>query len=230
MPNSQSLANHLDSLLFSGVFSDLTLTCGGRKFEVHRVILYMQSEYFRKLLDGGFKVSIFIATSYTENYAPDLTKTKQEAGASTINLPDDDPSVLQVLIHYLYHFVLDTTCRPNTASPSTFLVHVYAIADKYNVKPLRRLILHRLDELCNPATDLDDFVAVLRVTDACTADGTLWDILLPKVRANITLLLRDEAFQELVMELPSLTLPLLGMLDHHVCMKVLGRRDKTLKK
>jgi hypothetical protein len=105
---------------------------------------------------------------------------------------------------------------------------VYAAADKYDVPPLRRLIVQRLEELCDPVEDLDDFVAVLRVTDACTADRALWDILLPKAKTNITQLLQDESFRELAMELPSLTLPLLGMLDQNECVKVLGRRKTAL--
>ena len=108
------------------------------------------------------------------------------------------------------------------------MVHVYAIADKYDVPPLRRLILQRLEELCDPVKDLDDFVAVLRVTDACIADRALWDILLPKMKTNITQLLLDESFRELAMELPGLTLPLLGMLDQIEFVKVLERRKKAL--
>jgi len=76
----RGLANDMDSLLFSGVFSDLTLTCGGRKFEVHRVILYTQSEYFRKLLDCNFKVFSTRRTSSDtcmyDNRAAELTKAQ----------------------------------------------------------------------------------------------------------------------------------------------------------
>jgi hypothetical protein len=38
------------------LFSGLTITCGEKKFPVHRNILFVQSPYFRKLLSGGFKV------------------------------------------------------------------------------------------------------------------------------------------------------------------------------
>lgn len=54
----------------SGLFSDLTIVCNDRKFHVHKSILWIQSEYFRKLLGGKFKVrclthrSIIIATSF----------------------------------------------------------------------------------------------------------------------------------------------------------------------
>lgn len=40
----------------SGLFSDLTIVCNDRKFHVHKSILWIQSEYFRKLLGGKFKV------------------------------------------------------------------------------------------------------------------------------------------------------------------------------
>jgi hypothetical protein len=128
----------------------------------------------------------------------------------------------------MYHFELDTSSRPATSGLWTFLVHVYALADKYDLPPLRSLVAQRLGEVCDPTTEIDEFVALLRVVDACTAERTLWDILLPKVRVNIKLLLKEESFQELVMEMPSLTLPLLGMLDHDKYVEALQRRQKTL--
>lgn len=158
-----------------------------------------------------------------------LTQLSQESGATEINLPDDEPQVLQVLIHYMYHFTLDITERPKTSGPWTFLVHVYALADKYDVPPLRQLAARRLNDVCDPTKDIDEFAAVIRVTDACTVESTLWDILLLKAKANITMLLEDESFQELVMETPSLTLPLLRMLDYPKYLEVFQRRQKALK-
>ena len=130
----------------------------------------------------------------------------------------------------MYHFTLDTTGRPTTSGLWTFLVHVYALADKYDLQDLRTLVVERLNHICEPTDNVDEFIAVLRVTDACTAEKRLWNILLPKVRANITLLLEDETFQELVMEVPSLTIPLLGMLDHDKYVEALQRRQKALNR
>lgn len=116
------------------------------------------------------------------------------------------------MLHFLYYFKLDTTGRPTTSGLSTFLVHVYAIADKYDVSELRTLVVERLKNVCEPAEDPDDFVAVLRVTDACTADKAVWNVLLPKAKANIALLLKNESFRELVSEIPTLALSLLDLL------------------
>jgi hypothetical protein len=155
---------------------------------------------------------------------------EQESGAKFVNLPDDEPRVLQVLLHYLYHFNIDDAKCPKASSIWTLLVHVYAIADKYDVPPLRLLVLQRLDNICDPTTNIEGFIALLRVADACTAERSLWDILLPKVLDNITLLLQHESFQDLVVELPSLTLQLLGMLHYSKYVEAFSRRRETLNK
>jgi hypothetical protein len=44
------------SLLALDIFSDLTITCGEKEWKVHKNLLWIQSDYFRKLLNGDFKV------------------------------------------------------------------------------------------------------------------------------------------------------------------------------
>jgi hypothetical protein len=44
------------SLLAQDIFSDLTITCGEKEWKVHKNLLWIQSDYFRKLLNGDFKV------------------------------------------------------------------------------------------------------------------------------------------------------------------------------
>lgn len=56
LPKTDLSAHMSHSLLSSGTFSDLTLTCCGKTFEVHKVVLCTQSKVFRKLLDGNFMV------------------------------------------------------------------------------------------------------------------------------------------------------------------------------
>lgn len=159
-----------------------------------------------------------------------LTRLSQERGVKFVNLPDDDPRVLQVLLHYMYHFTVDDAKTPKTSSIHTFFVHLYAIADKYDVSGLQQLVAQRLDDTSNPAKNVDEFVALLRVADACTAESTVWDILLPKVLDNITLLLQHESFQEFVTESPGLTLRLLGMLQFSKYAEAFSRRQKALNK
>jgi hypothetical protein len=89
---------------------------------------------------------------------------------------------------------------------------VYALADKYDVPPLRGLVVRRLKLFCDPTINIEEFVAVMRVTDACTAENTIWDVLLPLAKSNIGLLLANESFRELVVEIPTIALSLLDVL------------------
>jgi hypothetical protein len=120
--------------------------------------------------------------------------------------------VLQVLLHFLCNFTLDISGSPSTSGPLTFLVHVYAIADKYDIGPLRALAVERLDKECHPMKNGDNFIAVVRVTEACAAENTIWDVLMPKAKASVGFLLKQDSFRELVVEIPALSLSLLDLL------------------
>ncbi|KAL1979254.1 hypothetical protein VTN96DRAFT_6393 [Rasamsonia emersonii] len=78
--NMDSLKKVLSNILESGSFSDLTLICGSKIFRVHCCIICPQSKFFCKALDGPF----------------------QEASSRTITLHDDDPSIVEKMLHYLY--------------------------------------------------------------------------------------------------------------------------------
>lgn len=97
----------------------------------------------------------------------------------------------------------------NWQSESVFLIQVYAIADKYDVPPLRSLVTERLDSMCDPAEDENDFIEALRAVDEHTSDNTIWNILIPKLKASLPVLLENHFFEEVVMEQPAMNLQLL---------------------
>lgn len=41
-----------------GKHTDLAITCGGRDFNAHRVVLCAQSNFFAKMCEGDFKVGL----------------------------------------------------------------------------------------------------------------------------------------------------------------------------
>ncbi|KAL2870157.1 BTB/POZ domain-containing protein [Aspergillus lucknowensis] len=67
-------------LLKTGQYSDMTVTCQGFKFPVHRAILCSQSLFFRAAMDGNFK----------------------EAETKTIDFTKDDPETIERVLSYLY--------------------------------------------------------------------------------------------------------------------------------
>lgn len=56
LSKSATRINITERLLESGDYSDVTISCYGVTFRIHRSILCSQSEYFRKAFDGDFKV------------------------------------------------------------------------------------------------------------------------------------------------------------------------------
>ena len=125
---------------------------------------------------------------------------------------EDEVDALQALIHYLYHFTYNDSFVESTMS---FAVRVYAIADKYQVPQLQSLAAKRFKTLCDPTTDLDDFVNSITLVEDCTSpnDNTLREIVFPAIENNITLLLESEKSRILILEMPDLTIKVLSRLD-----------------
>ncbi|KAF5569597.1 hypothetical protein FPANT_13896, partial [Fusarium pseudoanthophilum] len=77
--NAQSEA--LANLLKTGKYSDLTISCGNDQYRVHKAIICPRSNFFEAAFSGEFK----------------------EAQTGEIDLPDDDPVAVKMMIEYLYH-------------------------------------------------------------------------------------------------------------------------------
>lgn len=83
----------------SNELSDFQLTCRGLTIPVHRFILATNSEFFRRAVNGNFKVSLALKTSriWTDTIFP-----LQEARQRTMDFPEDDPAILEKLISIIY--------------------------------------------------------------------------------------------------------------------------------
>lgn len=122
------------------------------------------------------------------------------------------------MIHYFYHFTL-LEAKPSSFQNSPSIVHTYAIADKCDVQPLRKLAEDRFRKLYNPSVyvpDVDALIATIHAVDENTvhelsSGGGLWAILLPTIKAKMPELLKSEALRELLLDMPDLNFCLLGM-------------------
>ncbi|RSL71874.1 hypothetical protein CEP54_001185 [Fusarium duplospermum] len=93
-----SIHASLSTLLHSEKFSDMTIRCGGRDFKAHRAIVCTQSKFFDRALSSNFKVSCHT----WEAGALLMTSPLQEAASRIVELPDDDPDVLERFLEFLY--------------------------------------------------------------------------------------------------------------------------------
>lgn len=127
---------------------------------------------------------------------------------------DDDADVFEVLVHWLYNFALPDFQPDSSRSHPTFAVRIYAIADKYDVEALRNVATQRLSKIIDP-DNVESFVDTVQLVNEVSnpRDTSLWDIVTPHMTRNIIPLLRQDAFKEMLRELPELNDDLLAHLD-----------------
>ncbi|KAJ4329880.1 hypothetical protein N0V87_010492 [Didymella glomerata] len=82
------LRSALASLFECGKYSDLTIVCGSKRYQVHRALLATRSTFFEGACRGGF----------------------QESSTGVIDLTEDDAEAVEHMVHYFYH--LDYLNKP----------------------------------------------------------------------------------------------------------------------
>lgn len=180
-------------------FSDLTIRLSDdRIVHVHRVILCRGSEYFRKLLVGGFS----------------------ESGAEEIKLLDDDPDAMIEVLRAIYGIAYPSS---GVQQMNSWVFHttVYVTAEKYQLEATKQHAFEALACLvlpdsgtqdpwsiiqCNPIEDYTSFFAAIRTVFNGTlktddparlhlARCCLW---------SAPVLMATEGFKDLMLEIPDL--------------------------
>lgn len=93
---------------------------------------------------------------------------------------------------------------------------MYAIADKYDFDPLRKVAARKLDECCDPKHNSNDFIQAIYAIDSNTApnDNGLWNVVIPKIKANIATLSTSPDFLKMAtVDVPDLSVVLFQSLD-----------------
>ncbi|KAI0859964.1 BTB/POZ protein [Xylaria cubensis] len=77
---TKELIKLLKEVYSDGKYSDLTISCGGKEHQVHKALVCTRSDFFAAA-----------CRDFTEGH-------KQ-----VVNLPDDDPNAVEIMVYYLYH-------------------------------------------------------------------------------------------------------------------------------
>ncbi|OAL01026.1 hypothetical protein IQ06DRAFT_136133 [Phaeosphaeriaceae sp. SRC1lsM3a] len=92
------LKSALASLFASGMYSDLTIVCGGKRYPVHRALLATRSSFF----EGACRNSFL------------------ESETGIIDLSEDDAEAVEHMVHYFYHMdYLSKTLSRRTSQKSS---------------------------------------------------------------------------------------------------------------
>ncbi|KGQ10249.1 hypothetical protein BBAD15_g4410 [Beauveria bassiana D1-5] len=163
-------------VLKTGLYSDLTLSCSGREFSVHRVVVCSQSEVLAAAIRGPFQantVEKMVEFLYTGDYGSPLHEAQETNDASVAG---------------------------STASDDDLLQHVYlnSIADYYGIKALAELSKAKLQKASENASTEAALLDAAKEALGRTGDTTLHAMLAEATAKNIRQYLDTDQLAELV--------------------------------
>ncbi|EME43778.1 hypothetical protein DOTSEDRAFT_130545 [Dothistroma septosporum NZE10] len=113
----KAFCNRLARFAGNGALSDFTITCKGKKWPVHRLVLSLQSPVLAKSCGGEFS----------------------EAHQKQHDLSEHEVEHVNQLVAYLYHFQYDAFPSHDPSENACFHVNMCLIGDKYDISNLQRL-------------------------------------------------------------------------------------------
>ncbi|QDS73368.1 hypothetical protein FKW77_007158 [Venturia effusa] len=115
-----ALRKGVSNVFESGEYSDLTVRCQNKDFNVHKVVVCAQSDWFKNACKTTF----------------------QEGQSGLITLPDEEYNAIQGLLQHMYEFRYN---GPGAEDASALAYHLdlYTVADKYQCAGLRQLAIER---------------------------------------------------------------------------------------
>ncbi|KAL4973725.1 BTB/POZ domain protein [Aspergillus desertorum] len=179
--NKGDLTTGIQKCFHTSTFSDLTVVTKDQKFEVHKLIVCGQSDFFSRMFKHNWK-------EVTENI---------------IRLEDDDPRAIEAMIHFMYGFNYDSSgSDQGRISPMLFNVKVYQIGDKYGIPNLKEQAKEKFAASIKTCWVMDDFPVAIASAYSTTpsSDRGLRDLLVSTCLEHILELLENEDFRQVLRE------------------------------
>ncbi|EKD20163.1 uncharacterized protein L3040_002878 [Drepanopeziza brunnea f. sp. 'multigermtubi'] len=147
------------TMLSSGKYSDLKITCHGKEFVVHRAVVCLQSKPLAAAIDGKFK----------------------EAITGQIDLDGNEPAVVEAMLKFMYTSdypdgreddhgaatkagaLTATETAPEIGGALLFNTKVYIIGEQLDVQPLKELAKNKFEEIIGDQWNSASFVASLKL-------------------------------------------------------------------
>ncbi|KAF9882673.1 hypothetical protein FE257_005658 [Aspergillus nanangensis] len=172
-------------LLDDGKYTDMTISCQGHDFNVHRAIVCSQSHFFDAALKGGFQVSRFFLSSHRVS-----DSQGQEADSSQVKLPFDHVDVIALVVEYCYfqdYGREDDSLKLESDETAYTHLRVYIAADKFGIFPLCDLAATRIIAWIDSNWRSKSFLGVAqRIWNKCPShENKLREAIIKKVSTNI---------------------------------------------
>ncbi|KAK4894438.1 hypothetical protein LTR27_007324 [Elasticomyces elasticus] len=142
-----ALLTDLSTLLTSGKHTDLKIKLGDRVWHVHKSLVCARSDSFAKACEGDFK----------------------EAGDGAVEIHDDDPTVIDKMIHFIYKTEYDDA--DTEVAPVLLNVRIVAAVEKYFVKFLAHLAISKFNYYVEDAWETEAFADAIAEAYTTTHDS-----------------------------------------------------------
>ncbi|KAH6981695.1 BTB/POZ protein, partial [Ilyonectria sp. MPI-CAGE-AT-0026] len=120
------------TLLLSGEFSDVTITCRGKTWKLHQAIICPRSTFFQKAFQGNFK----------------------EATAKSLELKEIDPELFDYVVNYLYTGDCDwASLGHDNTNPFALGTQLCIVADYFSLDSMILDICTYLREYYRPVAE-----------------------------------------------------------------------------
>ncbi|PYH79082.1 hypothetical protein BO82DRAFT_147020 [Aspergillus uvarum CBS 121591] len=206
----------LQSLLKSGRYSDLTISCEGRQFAVHRAIVCCQSSFFDAAVKPGFK----------------------EAASSHIDLLDDEFATIQRVVDFLYIRDYDDTGFPDIEDKTSVSddnkdsqavlwnnLDVFMAADKFDIAPLKQLARTRLLNWINKNANRLPFIVREIWVTLPPLETELRDAIVKAISCHAEEFLNNDESVAILTDLPAIAIAVLKeKVNENVLLKLQRQR------
>ncbi|KAK5727354.1 hypothetical protein LTR15_003248 [Elasticomyces elasticus] len=198
----QPILNTLKSIYNTTQHFDFTITCGDRKWLMHKAIVCAQSPVINAAMTGEFK----------------------EAKDGIYHCKDKETSVVAAMLHYMYHLDYNEEGDVNgqaSTPPIIFNVHVHMAADYYQIPALAKLAISKFEKRAQEEWASDDFAqaAALIYAEAADKDHQLRNAVNSVAAKHAKELIKDDSgahLRKMADEVPALGSALWqGSLEQH---------------
>ncbi|KAF3922527.1 hypothetical protein ABW21_db0201587 [Orbilia brochopaga] len=206
----------MEAMLDSGKFSDFKITCKDKEWNVHKVVLCSQSDYFARACEAAFKeratgeinlscepqesVQQMLKFLYSGNYGIQTTIHPQGVGTLTDPTPADlatAPREAETRRKLLF-----------SINMSRLHVAMYTMGDKYLIPTLKALALEKFRTSFLYLWTTEHWCILDDIAKKSTPDGALQTAILEFWLAQSTVLLHDKAFVQKLQKFPDMELEL----------------------
>lgn len=228
----------MKNLLDKGKYSDLTISCEGIDFKVHRVVVCSQSSFFDAAVSSGFRVrALHYHTPQPTQNPHRSNNPAKEATLSRVDLPEDDVETITRVLTFCYVQDYNASIDPDLSKPSDLKsgavahnnLRVYLAADKFNIPLLKKVASERVIAWASLNWNSASFTEIVRDIWCCAPphDAGLRDAITGIVSSHIQHLLAHPAGKNVLVDHPELTVGVLKQVaDREALLKVANEKRK----